>query len=58
MYLRPFVKLVSMDYLWEQLRHKMLLDLWQKSSKFVDETDLLENNLQKYNQVMSKEIHE
>ena len=36
----------------------MLLDLWQKSSKFVDETDLLENNLQKYNQVMSKEIHE
>ena len=47
-----------MDYLWEQLRHKMLLDLWQKSSKFVDETDLLENNLQKYNQVMSKEIHE
>ena len=36
----------------------MLLDLWQKSSKFVDETDLLENNLWKYNQVMSKEIHE
>ena len=36
----------------------MLLDLWQKSSKFVDETDLLENNLQKYNQVMRKQMHE
>ena len=40
-----------MDYLWEQLRHKMLLDLWQKSSKFVDETDLLENNLYKCKQM-------